>query len=161
MSTSLRRNLPDALNADAPVVGTLRRVTEEGIPFVDYPGSRGEIAARCAFGVMGAAPPVEACTDAPVLLVFERGDRMLPVIVGFIRDTLWPSAPGNREPVAELQQVLEGRNLVIRGDETLELRCGRGSISINAEGHIVIKGQRVTSRARETNKVRGAVVLIN
>lgn len=163
MSTSLRRNLPGALNADAPIVGTLRRVTEDGTPLVEYLGSCGERVARCAFGAMGAAPPAAECVDAAVLLVFERGDRMLPIIVGFIRDSLWSPVPvgANEKLGAKLPQLLEGKNIVITGEETVELRCGEGSISINADGHIVIKGQRVTSRARETNKVRGAVVLIN
>lgn len=163
MKTQLHRRVPVVSSGDAPEVGTLRRVSEDGKPFVEYRGSQGERVARCA---ATEAPLVEECIDAPVLLVFECGDRSLPIIVGFVRDSLW-EVPGrartqaNHIANARFSAKMEGDTVVIEGKDAVELRCGQGSISLHADGHIVIKGERVTSRARETNKVRGAVVLIN
>jgi len=163
MKTQMRRSPQQEVSpGDAPEVGTLSRVAEDGKPFVEYRGSQGERIARCA---AAAVPPREECAGAAVLLVFEDGDRSLPIIVGFVSDSLWDAperGPQAKDAAgAQFTAKLEGKTVVIEGKDAVELRCGQGSISLRADGHIVIKGEKVTSRARETNKVRGAVVLIN
>jgi hypothetical protein len=166
MSTSLRRNLSDVLSGDVPELGTLCRVSQDGKPFVEYQGSRGERLARCLGGAANHLAPAAELAGASVLLLFERGDRALPIIVGFVHDTLQgaaelPRPAGETASGAPASRRMEGASVLIEAEQTIELRCGQGSIVLNRDGHIIIKGQRVTSRARETNKVRGAVVLIN
>jgi Domain of unknown function (DUF6484) len=160
MKSQLRRKIHEAYPVDGPEVGTLRRIAEDGSPFVEFTGSQGEIIARCA---AAAVPPADQCVGAAVLLVFERGDRNLPIIAGFVRASLWDAAGQSTRLAADakLSSKLEGNTVVIEGKDAVEIRCGQGSISLRADGHVVIKGEKVTSRARETNKVRGATVLIN
>ena len=55
---------------------------------------------------------------------------------------------------------LEGQ-LVIETPKGLTLRCGKGSISIKADGRILIKGEHIVSHARQLNRIRGAGVAIN
>jgi hypothetical protein len=50
---------------------------------------------------------------------------------------------------------------VIEGRDEVVLRCGQGSITLRADGKIVIKGTQLVSRASDTNKIRGASVQIN
>jgi hypothetical protein len=165
MKTSLRRERSAALSGDAPEVGTLLRVSEDGKPFVEYCGSHGERIARCAIGAVTPIPRSDELAGAAVLLVFERGDRNLPIIIGFVQESLWGlsryEAPAAKVAPGASPVKMEGTTVVIEGEQAIELRCGQGSIRLAADGHVVIKGERVTSRARETNKVRGAVVLIN
>jgi hypothetical protein len=57
--------------------------------------------------------------------------------------------------------IIDGRRLVLEGHEEIVLRCGRGSITLTANGKIVLKGTELVSRSSGTNKIRGAAVNIN
>ncbi len=46
------------------------------------------------------------------------------------------------------------------GDE-IQIKCGEGTILIDKRGKIVIRGTDVVSRARRSNKIKGASVAIN
>jgi Domain of unknown function (DUF6484) len=133
------------------VVGTVVRVAPDGRPFVEFPGHRGELPARTTVSTPTTAPG--ELLGWPVLLIFEDADPSRPIIVGFVRDSLTVVEP--------VQQPLRKARVLIEGEEEIVLRCGEGSICLTADGRIVIKGTRLMSRASETNKVRGAVVLIN
>jgi len=147
-----------------PRVGRLMALDAEARPLVSFAGGPDQpVVARVAT----AEPcPVDSALRAQpaVLLVFENGDPQQPVIVGFVR--------GGFAPAPESQQLalttdrgrsmeLNGKVLVFEGQEEIVLRCGQGSITLRADGQIVLKGTRLTSRASQTNKIRGASVQIN
>lgn len=135
--------------AGLPVSARIAGVDEAGRASVVLLGAEEPIQARCA-AAESTIPPRTQIEGAEVLVVFEDGDPRRPVITGFVRDALWSLAPASPPP----KVLVEGENEVV-------LRCGEGTILMTADGRIVIKGTRVTSRATEANKVRGAVVLIN
>jgi hypothetical protein len=54
-----------------------------------------------------------------------------------------------------------GRSVTLVGREEVVLRCGEASLALRADGQMTLKGKNLMSRASETNKVRGATVLIN
>lgn len=56
---------------------------------------------------------------------------------------------------------LRGRRIYIEAGEEVELTCGGGTIRIDQRGKIVVRGNQVVSRARGTNKIKGASVAIN
>jgi hypothetical protein len=87
-----------------------------------------------------------------VLIVFEEGDRSRPVIVGILQD---------RAVQASADVVVDGKRVTVTADDELTLKSGKASITLGADGRIVIKGMEIVSRARGTNKVRGSTVLIN
>jgi hypothetical protein len=51
--------------------------------------------------------------------------------------------------------------LVLQAKRDLTLKCGDGSITICADGKIIIKGTDLVSRAKRTNRIKGGSVAIN
>jgi hypothetical protein len=123
-------------------------------PLVDFPGNpRGPTAARLLLAL--AAPTLQAAAAArqPVALVFERGDPSLPLITGLVQP---PTAPS---PAPEAR--IDGKRVVITGEEVVELRCGEASITLDRSGKLVIRGAYVETRAKGTNRIKGGSVQIN
>jgi Domain of unknown function (DUF6484) len=130
----------------APTVGRIVRVSLNGEVFVEYPGNEdGPIRARMALSALER-------TAESVLLVFENGDRKLPIIVGVIRDRAVELSAAHTDPGDEF--VLEARKNIL-------LVCGKSSIRLQKDGRIILKGVKILSRASESNKIRGASVEIN
>ncbi len=93
-----------------------------------------------------------------VLVAPLAGDAEQPVILGLLQQApVLPAAPA--QPARELR--VNGRSIEIEGGEQIVLRSGKASITLDASGRIVIKGMEIVSRARGSNKVKGASVLIN
>jgi hypothetical protein len=147
-------------------VGRIIEVAADGRPKVQFDGAPGPVFARVAVALTAMDPPA-ASTDVPVLLIFENGNPQLPIIIGLMRDTLAAAAalpprgridvPGERGKSFELN----GRTLLFEGQDEIVLRCGLGSLTIRANGQVIVKGTKLMSKASETNKIRGASVLIN
>ncbi|MEJ8849313.1 DUF6484 domain-containing protein [Variovorax rhizosphaerae] len=123
---------------------------DAGRPIVEFDAGRGlqEVPARVLQDMAPGGQPW--AVGQSVLLVLERGDASLPVIIGRVADTL---------PRPSLE--LRGDELNFEGREQVVLRCGEASITLRADGQVLIKGSRLLSRASESNKIRGATVLIN
>ncbi|MBK6851449.1 MAG: hypothetical protein IPG93_07545 [Burkholderiales bacterium] len=51
--------------------------------------------------------------------------------------------------------------VVIRATESLSLNCGDSSVSLRADGKVLIKGEDVTVRAKGTQRIRAGTVSIN
>jgi hypothetical protein len=85
-------------------------------------------------------------------LLFERGDAGLPLLVGLLEAT--PAAPTRVTSV-------DGKRVVLTGEEEVELRCGEASISLKKNGKLVIRGAYVETRAKGTNRIKGGSVQIN
>jgi len=49
--------------------------------------------------------------------------------------------------------------LHLTADNDIELTCGQSSLSMNQSGEIVLSGTRITTRAKEDNKIQGATLL--
>lgn len=134
---------------------------QQGRPFVEFdaagPGSR--VLARVAMAGLRDTPEA-VLRGHPVLLVLENGDAALPIVVGLVSDVL-PGSPSPLTGDGEGSFELNGKRLSFEGREEVVLRCGQASITLRADGQVVVKGTRLMSRASETNKVRGATVLIN
>src|SRR5262249_60935775 len=90
--------LESATRIDGARVGCLRHLDSEGQPVVDFEG--------CPFGLIRARlalPGVDleqlADVQAGVVLVFEHGDPLRPIIVGVLQDVMPPPPP--TAPAAE------------------------------------------------------------
>jgi hypothetical protein len=66
---------------------------------------------------------------------------------------------GVLNPAPAYDEVPE--QLVVEARESLTLRVGDGSITIRADGKILIKGKDLVSQAKNTNRIKGGAVAIN
>ena len=131
-------------------VGRLIEVTDEGVPIVEFDGvASGRIPAR------SITPIAPADRDRSALLVFERNNPSLPIIIGLLQQVC--SEKG--ETTKELH--VDGERVVIEAKREVSLRCGKSSITLRADGKIVIRGMSLLSRASGVNKIKGAAVEIN
>jgi hypothetical protein len=143
-------------------VGTMVGVDAQGRPLVRFPGGPAwPVVSRLA---VSAPPPgvAELQAGISVVLIFEDGDEQRPIIVGLVRERFDSPAPPPAPDSGRTEQLaLNGPAVIVEGRDEIVLRCGLGSLTIRANGQIVIKGTRLVSRASETNKIRGAAVHIN
>lgn len=131
------------------VMGVVVSHGSERGTIVEVPGS-GPAVARLLVAVDEAALVRAAEARTPVALLFEAGDPMLPLIVGFVQ------APG-----AEREVQVDGRRVVLTGEDEIVLRCGEASISLKKNGRLEIRGAYVETRAKGTNRIKGGSVQIN
>jgi hypothetical protein len=123
----------------------------DGQPWVRHAGAPAAgVAARVLAHVFppGWPRPALPCT---VLLHFEGGDPRCPIIVGVVQERV----PEGGTLVLDLER------LVLQGHREVQLRCGEASVTMQADGRVVVKGTELVSRASATNKIRGASVQIN
>ena len=137
------------------VTGTLVGFSDGGrTPLVTYPGQPGTaaLAAGSMTDLNGAH------IGRHVVLMFELGDPICPVVMGLMRrDNGWPlaSQPGSVEVDAD------GERLIVSAREQLVLRCGKASITLTKAGKVLISGTYVTSRSAGLNRIRGGSIQLN
>lgn len=140
-------------------VGKLVAARETGHIMVDYQGNPfGPLPARSTVRV---APGDE---KRDLLLMFEKNDLQLPIIIGFVQDQPVVTAPAkevtlDKKKVKDI--IVDGERIVFDAKKEVVLRCGKGSVTIRADGKIVIKGTDLISRSKGMNKIKGAAVRIN
>ena len=145
-------------------VGQIVHITKDGRALVDYAGNQGgPVEARSVIDEKSNQD--NHCQEnIPVLLVFENGDPTLPIIVGIVRETLYPSTPLKEtahsvKPPREA--ILDGRKVSLDAKEEIVLRCGKSSVTLRKDGKIIVKGTQIVSQASGINKIKGASIRIN
>ncbi|MBN9124959.1 MAG: hypothetical protein BGO99_08690 [Nitrosospira sp. 56-18] len=137
------------------VVGELIGIADEGlVPLVLYPGQPGTAALRARTVVDVRGPHV----GRSVVLMFERGDRSHPIIMGVLQEGEgWPleNQPGQVEVDAD------GKRMIVSAKEELVLRCGKASITLTKAGKVMIKGSYLLSRSSGVNRIKGGSVQLN
>ncbi len=143
-------------------VGTLVRA-EPGVGLrVVYPGPDGWDPVDAHATVVVTPSDV----GRQVVLAFP-GDSRRPVVLGVLQPNPVRADDAERQAVVgtlpeHARRVrVDGRAVEIEAERELVLRCGKSSIVLRASGEVVIKGTKIVSRARETNKIKGGNVLIN
>jgi hypothetical protein len=145
-------------------VGSLVEIDDTGRPVVDFPGNaNGVLIARTLVQI-----PLQSETPKKdrqsILLIFENGNPRLPIIAGFVHETLYSksdeiSFPTHHSNPKEL--IIDRKRIVFNAYEQVVIRCGKCSINLQKSGKTTIKGVQITSRASRSNKIRGASVNIN
>ena len=145
-------------------VGTLIEVDGTGRPVVDFPGNvNGPLIARTLVQL-----PLQNEDPAKhpqfVLLIFENSDPRFPIIAGFVHETLYLNNdevlfPFHSSDPKEL--IVDKKRILFNAYEEVVIRCGKCSINLHKNGKVVMKGTQITSRASQSNKIRGATVNIN
>lgn len=99
---------------------------------------------------------------APLALSFGAGLAQ-PLILGL----LWQPGGGPQRSVDEGHAVrveCDGevaQEVVIGATQQLTLHCGEASITLTADGQILMRGEYISSHATGTQRIKGAAVRIN
>jgi hypothetical protein len=133
--------------------GCLTGIDSDGRLFVDFPGNpHGPLKAKIALGETEVAGLTESAAGTQVLLVFDNNDIHQPIIVGRIRE---------RVPTDGVEIHVRGRRFTVNTDDEIELQCGEAKLRITSDGKLITLGDKVVSRARCVNRIKGGTVKIN
>jgi hypothetical protein len=132
---------------------------------VDFPGSGGPVPARSIIPLDRAAAERAAAERTGAVLQFENGDPRLPVLMGLLQPAVQTplldallSAPA---PGGKLEAKVDGKRVVVEGEQEIVLRCGLASITLQKNGKVVVRGTYLETRASGTNRIKGGSVQIN
>lgn len=138
------------------LVGMLTAVDAQGTPWVHYAGAPGAhgVAARTTVRLQSAD------IGRRVALMFEDADLAAPIVIGCMLPT--PGAVDTAQSCpADAPGGSADGTLVLAAPKRLELRCGKASITLLADGCIEIRGTELLSRASAQNRIRGASIHLN
>jgi hypothetical protein len=123
-------------------------------PLVVYPRQPGTaaIAARAILDLHGEH------IGQDVVLMFEGGDPLCPIVMGYVRGEKNWRLP---EPPGQVEVDADGQRLVVSAKEQIVLRCGKASITLTKAGKVLIQGAYVLSRSSGVNRIKGGSVQLN
>jgi hypothetical protein len=171
-SPETRHETPSSLSAIAPgeiILGALTGIDTQGQPLVDYSANPiGQpLVAVSTLGI------TKQHIGRQVALLFANGDPASPVIMGLIhsplhaliesyevalpKDEVQPKTPAAREE----DVTIDGKRIVIEGQEEIVLKCGDASITLTKAGKILIRGKYLLNRASGVNRIMGGSVQVN
>ena len=93
--------------------------------------------------------------SSEVLVTFVGNDRARPMILGFVAEI--PEEPAGEQPQAELAPDA----IKVRANDEIQLRCGKASLTLRRDGAVIVRGEKVISRAAKKNRITGGSVQIN
>jgi hypothetical protein len=136
-------------------VGTVVGFADDGaIPLVTYTGQPGS-----------AALPASAVIDMEaehigrrVVLMFEGGDPLRPLIIGCLHDQRSERPPAG---VPQVELEADGERLVLSATRQMVLRCGKASITLTCDGKILLHGSYISNRSSGVVRIKGGAVHIN
>jgi Domain of unknown function (DUF6484) len=143
------------------LIGTLAGFARDGEALIDLPDNESfrRTPARSCIRLASSDVGKEA------VLLFEGGDCGLPIIVGLLQPRASEAGATTRVGIASAARSreveLDGKNIELTAQETITLRCGDASITLNRDGKIVIRGMHVVSHAAGVNRIRGGSVQLN
>jgi hypothetical protein len=163
-----------ALPGISPVLlGWLAPESSTTTLLVDFPGNAsGPVRARSTTLIDAAAIARAVAARQPAVLVFENGDPGLPIVLGLLqegpspledllRNGPTPRSPSENPRPASLEAHVDGKRVVLTGDQEVTLRCGEASVTLRRDGKILLRGSYVETYARGVNRIKGAQVKIN
>ncbi|RYZ41457.1 MAG: hypothetical protein EOO71_11935 [Myxococcaceae bacterium] len=163
-----------AMEPPTPILGSrgghLAGLDASGAVLVDFPGNTaGPVRARLAVAVEAPALREAVARQQKVVLLFENGDPGLPFIMGLIQepsatpllDALLQGPATSETPRTPTETHVDGKRVVIEGQDEIVLKCGEASITLRRNGKVIVKGTYLESRATGTHRIKGGSVEIN
>lgn len=168
------------------LLGTLAAIDANGNPVVTFTFVDDSISAVAISTVAVTHQHV----GRQVALLFANGDYQKPVITGFIYSPLHQllenfefkndsllSADSEDQQVFDVVNItpdanvphnlstetvrVDGKRVLIEGQEEVVLMCGDASITLTKAGKIVIRGKYLLSRSSGVNRILGGSVQVN
>jgi len=171
---ALRSGDVAALGGAQAKVGRLVEGSKPGALLVDFEGNGlGPVAARSVVPLDQAALATALAARQPVVLLFENGDLRLPIVVGLVTPDLGAAllgsllastpapAPAPKPAGPNVEAHLDGKRVVLEGEQEVVLRCGDASITLRRDGKLILRGAYIETTATGVNRIRGGSVKIN
>lgn len=139
---------------DGVLTGVLIGFRNDGaVPLVIFPGQphSAAVPARTTVDLHGSH------IGRQVVLMFDGGDPMRPIVLGSIRGEGMTPA----EQPGQVEVDVDGERLLLSAKEQLVLRCGKASITLTKSGKVLIQGAYVSSRSTGVNRIKGGAVQLN
>jgi len=151
---------------NVPCIGKIAGMNEYGEIFVLFDDHE-PVPARMVSGIKFDLMK-KANIDREVLLVFEKGNPSLPIIIALMTDpfehlSLNPSINHSKDILKVHAQKIEFKadEISLEADEKISFKCTNSNISLFKDGKIVQKGKRILSKAIEMIRIVGGAVRIN
>jgi hypothetical protein len=163
-STSIN-TFPEDNQINGIVVGELFNVVDEVGDqkiFVNYPGNP----YTTPLLAMTTVKLNQSDAGKQVVLSFDQGNPLRPVIMGMLQNTQTPVEALAIDVTKELdskqlQAKLDGDQVTLSAEKEIVLQCGKSSITLTKAGKIIIRGEYLLSRSTGVNKIKGGAVQIN
>jgi hypothetical protein len=166
--------LPEEAAAGMPDAGHAQLVTivsmaPDGSPRVMVDADGPVVTARLAVRTTLERVQLAIAEQHAAVVVFERGDRTRPLIVGFLERldvATVPrepavAAPVEPLPMPSLEADVDGRRVRLTAQDEIVLQCGSASVTLRRNGRVVIRGTYVETHSEGTNRIKGGQVQIN
>ncbi|HWV14062.1 MAG TPA: DUF6484 domain-containing protein [Cellvibrio sp.] len=169
------------------VLGILKYIDDNGSPHVHFP----QMDADTSLVAVSTLAVSTRHVGRQVALLFANGDLQKPIIMGFIHSPLnellenfsmlqqIEVVAGSEEVEADVNPFeghelalpeknaaietikVDGKRVVIEGQEEIVLACGESSITLTRAGKILIRGKYLLSRSSGVNRILGGSVQVN
>jgi|SRR5690554_2157012 len=124
------------------IIGYIFNIDNDGQLWVTHSGLEQPLAAKATCAA------TQQDVGRQCALMFENGNPSRPVVMGLLHEpTLTVAARSTGEPNND--------------SESIELSCGKSSLTLHANGHIELRGSKITSHSTGLNHIRGASVKLN
>lgn len=187
-SVELQTEMPIPVVAPGEVLlGILAGIDENGSPLIGFPQSP-QFESVTALATI---PVLPQHIGRQVALLFTQGTDSRPIVIGFLYSPLQQMLDSLIEQSETSVSVLEamdqtvfdepglsstqtinveqhgdtvrvdGKRVVLEGQEEVVLKCGEASITLTRNGKVVIRGKYLLSRSSGVNRILGGSVQVN
>jgi len=86
-----------------------------------------------------------------------------PIIMGIIHSPIHDLLKQDTTPTLSsgIQIMNDGQHCNINAEKSITLTCGKSSVTMTRDGEISINGEKITTKARKSQKILGGSVHIN
>ena len=164
---------------------TVVSIASDGSPLVSVDAEGPVVTARLAIRTTLERLQAAITNRQQAVVVFERGDRTRPLILGFLEpldvnpvSPEAPTAPDHRtdaplpgdaaasqgeEPAVMpcIEADVDGRRVRLTAQDEIVLQCGSASVTLRRNGRVVIRGAYIETHSEGTNRIKGGQVQIN
>jgi hypothetical protein len=133
---------------------------------VDYEGNTaGPLPALSTVPLDAKSLEQAVASQQRAVLLFENGVPTRPLLVGLVQvvsgTPLLDELLEARVPSQDMEARVDGKRVVIEGQDEIVLSCGKASITLRRNGKVIIKGVQLESSAAGVNRIKGGSVQIN
>lgn len=169
------------------LLGVLSAIDGNGCPVIGFP----QFEHFEAVTALATIPVLPQHIGRQVALLFTQGTDPRPIVIGFLYSPLQQMLDNfidqSESPISISEQQdqtvfpdpilsdrqsvnsdlqadtvhIDGKRVVLEGQEEVVLKCGEASITLNRNGKVVIRGKYLLSRSSGVNRILGGSVQVN